>query len=161
MTEPMIQAAGVIIIHPKTRDVLLILQRQGKYWGFPKGHCEPGETSEQTALREIREEVGLELELLPDFSYTTEYHVPLKRYRERNMLSHTTQQTIRRVRKQIVFFAAYYNNSDIVTDPKEVMETAWCSQTTAQEKIKFKNLIAALDATHSWLSSVYTESPKK
>ena len=33
--------------------------------GFPKGHMEAGETEEQTALREIYEEVGLRVRLLP------------------------------------------------------------------------------------------------
>jgi 8-oxo-dGTP pyrophosphatase MutT (NUDIX family) len=29
-------------------------------WGLPKGHVERGETSEQTAVREVREETGIE-----------------------------------------------------------------------------------------------------
>ena len=29
-----------------------------KRWTFPKGHAEPGETSEETALREVQEETG-------------------------------------------------------------------------------------------------------
>jgi 8-oxo-dGTP pyrophosphatase MutT (NUDIX family) len=32
--------------------------------GLPKGHPEPGESTEQAALREVREETGLEVELL-------------------------------------------------------------------------------------------------
>ena len=33
--------------------------RAGRYWGFPKGHVEAGETPEEAALREISEECGL------------------------------------------------------------------------------------------------------
>jgi len=44
--------------------------------GFPKGHMEPGETEEQTALREIYEEVGLRVRLLPGFRAVTEYALP-------------------------------------------------------------------------------------
>jgi 8-oxo-dGTP diphosphatase len=29
-------------------------------WGLPKGHVERGETSEQTAVREVREETGIQ-----------------------------------------------------------------------------------------------------
>jgi 8-oxo-dGTP pyrophosphatase MutT (NUDIX family) len=42
-------------------------------WTFPKGKAEPGETDEETALREVEEETGLRCELgreLPSRSYT-------------------------------------------------------------------------------------------
>ena len=41
--------------------------------GFPKGHREAGETEEETALREIREEVGLAPRLLPGFRVETAF----------------------------------------------------------------------------------------
>ena len=44
--------------------------------GFPKGHMEAGETEEQTALREIYEETGLRVTLLPGFRAVTEYQLP-------------------------------------------------------------------------------------
>lgn len=34
------------------------------YWEFPGGKCEPGESPEQTARREILEEVGLSIEVV-------------------------------------------------------------------------------------------------
>ena len=33
-------------------------------WSLPKGTPDPGETQEQTALREVREETGLEVEIV-------------------------------------------------------------------------------------------------
>lgn len=33
------------------------------FWGFPKGHQKPSETDVDTALRETREETGLEVEI--------------------------------------------------------------------------------------------------
>ena len=41
--------------------------------GFPKGHMEPGETEEQTALREIFEETGIRVRLVEGFRVVTEY----------------------------------------------------------------------------------------
>ena len=40
-------------------EVLLIRESSGGVWGFPKGHMLPGEAPEDTAAREVREEVGL------------------------------------------------------------------------------------------------------
>lgn len=40
-------------------EVVLIATRSGTRWQLPKGTCEPGETIEQTALREVAEECGL------------------------------------------------------------------------------------------------------
>ena len=43
------------------REFLLILHNKG-HWAFPKGHAEKGETSQQTAQREFKEETGLKIE---------------------------------------------------------------------------------------------------
>lgn len=40
-------------------EIALIATRSGTRWQLPKGTCESGETPEQTALREVAEEVGL------------------------------------------------------------------------------------------------------
>ncbi|NLS96403.1 MAG: NUDIX hydrolase [Planctomycetaceae bacterium] len=39
-------------------EICLITTRKGR-WGFPKGIIDPGETPEQTALKEAEEEAGL------------------------------------------------------------------------------------------------------
>lgn len=39
--------------------VLLIRHSNGKFWAFPKGHSEKGETPLQAASRELQEETGL------------------------------------------------------------------------------------------------------
>lgn len=44
--------------------VLLRLHEKYNYWGAPGGHIEPGEDVNQAALREVLEEVGLEVELV-------------------------------------------------------------------------------------------------
>lgn len=42
--------------------MVFIVQHKSGYWGFPKGHIEPGETQQQTASRELFEETGLHIE---------------------------------------------------------------------------------------------------
>ncbi len=43
-------------------QVFLIHHAKGGHWGFPKGHAEEGEEPLQTALRELKEETGLDVE---------------------------------------------------------------------------------------------------
>ena len=71
-------------------------QRKGCH-GFPKGHMEPGETEEQTALREIFEETGLRVQLLEGFRAVTEYPLPCPPD----------------TRKRVVFFLAEYKNQPV------------------------------------------------
>ncbi|HMS50028.1 MAG TPA: NUDIX domain-containing protein [Candidatus Saccharibacteria bacterium] len=55
-------AGGVVFRHnPATKKVeILLIQDAKDRWTIPKGHIEEGETSKQTASREIAEETGLE-----------------------------------------------------------------------------------------------------
>lgn len=64
------KACGCIII--KNGKVLLIKQITG-HWGFPKGHMEEGETEEETAIREVKEETNLDVEIDKNKKYTVEY----------------------------------------------------------------------------------------
>jgi 8-oxo-dGTP pyrophosphatase MutT (NUDIX family) len=44
-------------------EIVLLHRRQPPLWALPKGTPDAGETMEQTALRETREETGLRIEL--------------------------------------------------------------------------------------------------
>ena len=54
-------------------ELLLIKHVVGGHWSFPKGHVEAGETEEQTALREIKEETGIDVELITTFRKAVSY----------------------------------------------------------------------------------------
>ncbi|NGX55765.1 MAG: putative mutator protein MutT4 [Chlamydiae bacterium] len=56
------QSFGIIPLRQRAGqwEVLLILHRKG-HWAFPKGHRDRGEEPLQTAVRELREETGLEI----------------------------------------------------------------------------------------------------
>ena len=55
------------------REILLICHANGGHWGFPKGHVEANETETETALREIREETGLDVTLDTGFRTVVTY----------------------------------------------------------------------------------------
>jgi len=57
------ESFGVVpLCRPRGRwEVFLIKHRHGRYWGFPKGHAEAGETPQVTAARELKEETNLDV----------------------------------------------------------------------------------------------------
>src|SRR5690242_13571766 len=64
--------AGCVIVND-AEEVLLVSDLEGKIWQFPKGHAEEGETLEQVAIREVKEETGCDVEIvkqLPDLTYS-------------------------------------------------------------------------------------------
>jgi len=63
-----LSAGGVLF---REHEVLLIKNPSG-VWSFPKGHIEEGERPEQTAVREVLEETGVEgkvVDYLGEISY--------------------------------------------------------------------------------------------
>lgn len=74
MNVPEVRAAGGVVVRtgPDGPEVLVVHRPRYDDWSFPKGKQDPGETDEQTALREVAEETGLVCRLgapLPDVRY--------------------------------------------------------------------------------------------
>jgi 8-oxo-dGTP pyrophosphatase MutT (NUDIX family) len=57
------------------KEYLLLLQNKSQTWSFPKGHMEVGETEEETAIREIFEEIGLTASLISGFRESVKYRI--------------------------------------------------------------------------------------
>ena len=69
---------GVILYkYVKSQPLFLLLRHQrGGHWGAPKGHIEPGETPTDCALRELREETGIQINAVdPGFFFAIVYPV--------------------------------------------------------------------------------------
>ena len=64
-------SAGVAVLRNTPAGQRFLLLRAYRYWDFPKGAVEPGETPLQAAIREVREETGLnDLEFFRGESYS-------------------------------------------------------------------------------------------
>jgi 8-oxo-dGTP pyrophosphatase MutT (NUDIX family) len=65
-TDEVVAAGGVVLDAKGAASPLVLLVHRPKYddWSFPKGKLDPGETIEQAALREVREETGLDCRIM-------------------------------------------------------------------------------------------------
>ena len=111
-------------------DELLVITPAGKrVTGLPKGGMESGETPEQVARREVREETGIEanvLEPLGDVRYT---------YRRGG----------RRVRKTVHFFLCDYLEGSTDDHDHEVDEARWIAISGAREALTYPGERALID----------------
>ncbi|MEO8337381.1 MAG: NUDIX hydrolase [bacterium] len=53
-------AGGVVYRLDRGDPLFLLIRDSYQNWGFPKGHLESGERAEDAALREVREETGID-----------------------------------------------------------------------------------------------------
>ena len=100
------KSCGAVVFTRTGGEIRYILvQSRAGHYGFPKGHVEPGETEEETALREIFEEVRLRPVFLDGFREVTEYTVPASG-----------------ARKEVVFFLGFYKDQEITAQESELRQ---------------------------------------
>ena len=90
--------------------------------GLPKGHAEPGESMEQAAARELREEAGIVGELrepLGDVRYW---------YRRKGRL----------IRKTVHFYLFDYVSGDIADHDHEIEEARWMPLEEARNALSYQ-----------------------
>jgi len=93
-------------------DVALAARRTRKgdlAWGLPKGLVEEGEAPEQAALREVREETGLEAEILEPLGDISYWYV----------------WEDERIRKKVTFFLMEATGGDVSLHDHEMEEIRW------------------------------------
>jgi 8-oxo-dGTP diphosphatase len=71
VTEKRIEAAGGVVMRRGPEETEIVVVHRPRYddWSFPKGKLDPGETFEEAALREVREETGLICRLGPELAF--------------------------------------------------------------------------------------------
>lgn len=88
-------------------EILLVRSIQSGHWSFPKGHVEEGETEEETARREIKEETGLDVLLDTGFRETV------------------TFSPRRNTKKTVVYFVGMATSHDLIPQQEEISELKW------------------------------------
>ena len=70
-----VRAAGGVVVAARgdgVEEILIVHRPAYDDWSFPKGKCEPGESEEEAAVREVEEETGLRCRLERELA-TTRY----------------------------------------------------------------------------------------
>ncbi len=118
----MLNSSGAIIEH--NGKFLLVCTRKGN-WGFPKGSVEPGETVEQAAIREVKEETGLDVSIDPQ--------------RKTDVIFTTSKGR----KKKITLFYAVPKTTLVKIQEKEILEYAWLTYEEVLNKVSFEDLKGA------------------
>ena len=108
-------------------EIAVILTQPEHRWQLPKGMIDPGETEEQAALREVREEAGIQTELIAPID-RTEYWFMAERGGVRT-----------RFHKHVHWFLLRYVSGDVSDHDHEVAEARWATVDKALELLVFKN----------------------
>ncbi|RDV15116.1 NUDIX hydrolase [Pontibacter diazotrophicus] len=114
-------------------EVALISVGPARRWQLPKGLVDAGETPEVTAVREVREEAGIETELL-DRIHTIEYWYVGNKGKQRV-----------RFHKFVHFFLLRYLSRQVQDHDWEVNEARWFPIDEAKKLLTFKNERQALE----------------
>ena len=101
-----IKSCGVVAFKRINNEIFyLIIKQKNNDIGFPKGRVENNESELETAIRELKEETNIEVNVIDNFRVQIEYKV---------------NDFI----KQVVYFLGECINEDIIIQEQEVKE-AW------------------------------------
>ena len=119
-------AGGIVVRHDADGAWLVVgsrsRERDGRTWTLPKGTPNPGETREETALREVAEETGLQVRIIE----------PVDSIEYRFIQSGT------RIRKTVHYFLMAAVGGDIAMHDHEFEEVRWIRFSEAATVLTFE-----------------------
>jgi 8-oxo-dGTP pyrophosphatase MutT (NUDIX family) len=120
------KSSGCIIFDPISYDkVIVVYEKNAKFWGFPKGHLEQGETELDAAIREVKEEIGLDVEILD-----SNYRYPINYYIKEYDVDKTS----------VFYLAIPKENISLVNQEKEIETSKWVNLVEAYEIVSFQDI---------------------
>ena len=117
------ESAGAVVFRNSFGNVefLIIQSKENGHWGFPKGHRKKGESLEETVLREVLEETGLDIEFINNFEQKIAY------------------QLTNSIKKEVTFFLGFSKDNSIEIQEEEIEDFKWGNYEEIREKITFEN----------------------
>ena len=129
-----ISAGAVLYIVINNEVNYLLLLDFHNNWGFPKGHLEQGETIVQAALREIKEEVGIDAVLDTDFKEELIYTMP------------------NGIEKHSIYYIGRYADQNPIKQLEEVQDIKILPYEQAINLISFDNMKDVLEKADKYIN---------
>jgi 8-oxo-dGTP pyrophosphatase MutT (NUDIX family) len=120
------------------------IDRRGRMlWSLPKGHIEQGETAEQTAIREVAEETGIQGDVLAalgsiDYWFVTEG---------------------RRVHKTVHHYLLRFSGGELCDEDLEVTEVAWVPVTELPARLAYADERRLAQVAHELIERLQNHGP--
>jgi len=119
-------AGGIVVRHESGRTWLVVgsrrRERDGRTWTLPKGTPNPGESREETAVREVEEETGLQVRISQ----------PL------DSIAYTFVQSGTRIHKTVHYFLMDAVGGDLASHDHEFDEVRWIPFDVASTMLTFE-----------------------
>lgn len=144
-------SAGGLVIDgidgPKDGQVAALIgrvDRRGRMlWSLPKGHIEQGETAEQTAIREVAEETGIQGSVLAalgsiDYWFVTEG---------------------RRVHKTVHHYLMRFLDGELSDEDVEVTEVAWVPLVDLPSRLAYADERKLAEVAEELIDKLQTDGP--
>ena len=124
-------AAGGVVLRraPAGDEVVLAGRRADRSWVFPKGTPDGRETLEETALREVREETGLEVLIIRPIA----------------VMDYWFAAGGERIHKLVHFFLMEATGGDVSRHDHEYDDVRWVPAAEARSMLSFDSYRAILD----------------
>ncbi len=132
-----LMSAGGVVYRAKDAAIEIVVcgRSSSSVWALPKGTPDKGETTEQTALRETREETGLEVEI-QSYIRSIEYSFPLK-------------GTVLYLHKIVHFYLMTSIGGDVSLHDHEFDIVRWLPIEVALETLSYKNEVRVVEESLS------------
>jgi len=121
---PEFSAGGVVV---RDRECVVIVPTRraangSKVLALPKGHVDPGETPEEAATREVREEAGVDADLVGALGSVRYWYM----------------RKGRRIAKRVDFFLFRYRDGDVADHDHEVEQARWMPLAEAARALTYE-----------------------
>ena len=92
-----------------------------KWWGFPKGHLEEGESNEEAAIREVEEETGIKSEIIQKIGQS----------------KYNLTKNGENIFKVVTIYLMKYISGDLKAQLEEVSNVIWLPYEEALKKLTY------------------------
>jgi len=130
------KSCGAVLFRRGEKTRFLVLKYLPGHWGFARGHARRGESERETALREIKEETGID-----DIRFLKGFHEKVR---------FSFRKNGKNVQKQVVFFLGEVPKRAVRLS-SEHLGYLWLTYTEAMNRLTYRGAKRVLKKARSFL----------